>query len=87
MSHSSTIARELADYLGERFSLTEEIQIDTDLVSAGLLESLTIMDLLAHIEQAYDVVFEPQEIRPANFRSAARLAELIDAKQIQLTSA
>ena len=87
MSDLKCITESLLTLLNERFALTEEITPDTDLLATGALESLTIMDLLAHIDQEYEVCFMPEEIVPANFQSVGRLAELISAKQPQFAAA
>lgn len=85
MSEAEAIAGTLAGYLEQRFTDVRPITPETDLLAAGLLESLTIMELLAYIEHVYGVTCDPSEIRPDNFRSAQRLAELIDAKRRRLT--
>lgn len=87
MLKATTIADSLAEYLNERFAGFGEITPDTDLLAAGILESLTIMDLLGYIEQEYGICFQPEEIVPANFRCIARLSELVFAKQQRLVLA
>lgn len=59
------------------------LDTDTDLVETGVLDSFMLVGMVSHIEQAYGVAFGPNEIVPANFRSIARLAEVIAEKMQQ----
>ena len=86
MSDVTIIAESLTDFLNQRFLLSVVITPESDLIAAGGAESLTIMDLLAHIDQEHGVCFQPEEIVPANFQCVNRLAELVVAKQQQLAS-
>jgi acyl carrier protein len=74
----------LEDYFRERYS--DDITADTDLIETGLLESLMILDLNAHIEQRYEICFEPEEVAPRNFRSVRTLAALITRKHDSATT-
>jgi acyl carrier protein len=84
MCEVTIMADSLTDFLNQRFLLSGVITAESDLIAAGVAESLTIMDLLAQIEQEHGVCFQPEEIVPANFQSVNRLAELVVAKQQHL---
>ena len=43
---------------------------DTDLVEDGILDSLTIMEIIEELENAYEVDFDPDDVSPENFASA-----------------
>jgi acyl carrier protein len=86
MSEFTSIADELTEFLNQRFLLSGVITPESDLIDAGVAESLTIMDLLAHIDHEHGVCFQPEEIVPANFQCVNRLAELVVAKQQHLVS-
>ena len=53
------------------------ITVETDLLEEGYLDSLFVMDMVAHLERQYDVTIDSQEISPQNFRSVAAMAELV----------
>ena len=59
--------------------ILEEIQPDidytacTDLVDGHLLDSLSILALVAELEDAFDITIPAVEITPSNFNSAAQI--------------
>lgn len=63
--------------------ILEDIQPDinyeecTDLIDAHLLDSLSIISLVAEIEDEFDITIPAVEIIPANFNSAAAMYKMI----------
>lgn len=63
--------------------ILEEIQPDidyaacTDLVDGHLLDSLSILALVAELEDAFDITIPAVEITPSNFNSAAQIWAMI----------
>lgn len=49
----------------------------TDLVDAGVLDSLDIVAILAEIESAYGVEIDPDDIDPDNFQSAQSIYAMV----------
>ena len=49
----------------------------TDLIDGGVLESLSILSLVAELEDAFDVTIPAVEIIPANFNSAKAMWDMI----------
>ena len=49
----------------------------TTLVDDHILDSLTIIALIAELEEEFDVTIPAVEIVPANFNSAAAIAALV----------
>lgn len=70
----------LAELMLKRLHL-EVPSPDTDLVEAGLLDSLSFVDLLLVLEQEFGLAFTLQEIELEHFRSLARMADFISARQ------
>lgn len=61
---------------------TDKLQIevpspDTDLVETGLLDSLRFVELLAHLEETFDLTVSVDDIEVEHFRTTARIAEFI----------
>ena len=52
-----------------------------DLVDGRYLDSLTILSLIAEIEEEFDVEIPTVEIIPSNFNSAKKIWELIEKIQ------
>lgn len=63
--------------------ILEDIQPDinyeecTNLIDAHLLDSLSIISLVAEIEDEFDITIPAVEIIPANFNSAAAMYKMI----------
>ena len=63
--------------------ILEDIQPDidyaecTELIDAHLLDSLSIISLVAEIEDEFDITLPAVEIIPANFNSAAAMYKMI----------
>ena len=69
--------------------MTEEItqyisnEIDTpigqedELLSSGLIDSITIMKLIAHLEEAYEIKVPPQDMVIENFNTVVSITEYI----------
>lgn len=49
-----------------------------DLIDAHLLDSLSILSLIAELEDAYDITIPAVEIVPENFNSAAAMLRMIE---------
>jgi D-alanine--poly(phosphoribitol) ligase subunit 2 len=53
---------------------------DTDLFETGILDSLTFVDLLFHLEQQFDVRVSVDELEPDSFRTVGRIAAFVAAR-------
>ena len=49
----------------------------TDLVDGGYLNSLSILAIVAELEEAFDIVISTVEVTPKNFNSAQSLWEMV----------
>jgi acyl carrier protein len=74
---------ELLDYI--RLDLLRQpkrvLTADTPLISSGLVDSFSLVDLGLHIETRYGVTLDPSELTVSSFDSAAQLAALIQSRQ------
>ncbi len=50
----------------------------TDLIDGHYLDSLSILSLIAELEDEYDIIIPTVEIIPANFNSAAAMWKMIN---------
>lgn len=57
-----------------------DVTSGTDLIEAGLLDSLLLMDLILYVEELCHIRFEAELVSPATFRSVERLMAGIQAK-------
>ncbi len=63
--------------------INPDIDFETceNLIDGHLLDSLSIISLIAEIEDAFDIVVPAVEIIPDNFNSAARMMNMISRLQ------
>lgn len=57
------------------------IDDDTPLVSGGLMNSLSTLELVAFLEDTFDIDIPAHEIRVENLDTVARIAEVVAEKQ------
>ena len=57
------------------------IQPDEALISSGLIDSFSLMDLALFVEDTYDVRIEDTELNADTFDTLEALAELIASRQ------
>lgn len=59
--------------------INEEIPIDTDLdlLSAGIIDSFDIANIVASIEEEFGIELSAEDIVPENFSTIGEISELI----------
>lgn len=71
----------------ELYEILEELQPEVDfhtaknLIDAHLLDSLSIISLIAELEDQFDITIPAVEIIPANFNSADAIWALVERLQ------
>lgn len=73
----------LYDQIGVLFSETLNIEVpstETDLVDAGVLDSLAFVELLWHLERTFGLKVSTDSLEIDNFRSIARIADFITSQ-------
>ena len=78
--HNAEITDRLIEHLRSSLCIAEPFDLQTDLVMAGALDSLMIIDLVAYVEQTYPICIAPRDISPQNFRFVHALSRLITDK-------
>jgi acyl carrier protein len=71
-----SIHRFLTDELRNRGS-AETLTAETPLLESGILDSLTLMELLSHIEESFGIEIEPHEIVPENLATIRDIAAVV----------
>lgn len=69
------IRTSLLDYVREHASA--DVQVDSDLLDSGHVDSLLVMDLVSHIGSAFSVSLGAGDLAPRNFRSINQLTDLV----------
>jgi len=76
------VKRDIRDYINGDLLFGEDLDIDDDenLLVTGILDSLALMRLVAHLEDTYDIEIPPSDITLENFASLATMAGYLGAR-------
>ena len=68
--------RNIREYINSDLLLDQDVVIDDDenLLVSGILDSLALMRLVAHLEDTYDIEISPADITLENFASLSAMA-------------
>ena len=77
------IVKQLADYISKEIMKQPDRVIDPDeaLISGGLIDSFSLVDLALFIEEKFGVRIDDTELNADTFDSLNQLAELITDRQ------
>ena len=78
-------ARELETRIAQLFADRLQIEVpaaDVDLFSAGIVDSLTFVKLLASLEQDFSIHVSFDELEIDDFRTLHQIASFVAAKQV-----
>lgn len=57
-----------------------DLQLSTNLIEEGIIDSLGIMKLLTFIEENYNLEISDEELLPENFESLKAICEMVESK-------
>lgn len=80
------IEQELAGFVQQAANHFDALTPETDLLAAGLLDSMMLMDLVLFIEERWGLKLSPYDISTQNFSTIARLQQLIESRLLQTTN-
>jgi acyl carrier protein len=81
--HSTpSIEQQLRDYIAEKILFADHFphQDETSFLESGIIDSMNVMELVLHAEQAYHLTVADHEIVPDNFDSVRKIANYIRSK-------
>lgn len=58
-----------------------DIKPDSSLISSGLLDSLTLLQLISFIEERFNIIVTDKEMVPENFQTINTMKRFIISKQ------
>ena len=77
----SICSETIISYLEKTFGIDiSELEDDTPLFTAGLLDSFSVADLLVFLEDTGNFVVEPEEVVPENLDSVGRIVAYASVK-------
>jgi methoxymalonate biosynthesis acyl carrier protein len=72
---AESIESALTEFLAE--TIKSDVESDQDLFVSGLVSSMFAMQLVVHLESAYDIVINGPELKLDNFRTVQAMADLV----------
>jgi acyl carrier protein len=79
MIEHNGIHRKLTELFARKLNL-EVPSVDTDLLGTGLLDSMTLVELLAQLEETFGVSTPFDDLELENFRSIASIAGFVSRR-------
>ena len=83
MIQVDAISQRIRRFVVERFPLarTRDISYDEPLLGSGIVDSLGVLELIAFLEQEFQVTVQDEELVPQNFQSLECIAALVRSKR------
>ena len=78
MENMDSLKKALRHALHSRFRVKGAVEDDTELFSSGLIDSLTVMELVSFVEGEIDCAIPPSEITLENFDSVNQIGRLAE---------
>jgi methoxymalonate biosynthesis acyl carrier protein len=72
---AESIKNELLAFLAERIKTT--VEPDQDLFASGLVSSMFAMQLVVHLEEAYDIAIVGPDLKLDSFRTVETMTALV----------
>jgi acyl carrier protein len=82
MFDRSKIEADLVETVQLRGQRHSNVTAQTELLEAGLLDSLLLVDLIFHLEELYDIRFDSNHIDPSNFHNIAAIVDLVTNRML-----
>lgn len=77
------IKSKIKDYLLEKFfeeDNKDELEDSTPLISGGILDSISTMQVVDHLEKEFNVEFEPHEVDEEFLDTIDLITEIVESK-------
>lgn len=71
----SLTAEDLIRFLRDFLNIEDEIDSETELFSAGLLDSVAMMNIIGFVEEKAGIEVRPADVTLENFDSVARIVD------------
>jgi len=87
---TSTITSTISEFIEREFLFRDpdvELELDTNLIKTGIVDSVGILRLVSFLENEFDLTFAPTEVRPENLSSLNAMTRFIGARLDDRSSA
>jgi acyl carrier protein len=86
MIDTLALQRQVAALFSEKLNL-DIASVETDLIETGLLDSLALVELLAELEESFDVSISTDDLELENFRSINNIAGFVAQRTTMVDAA
>jgi acyl carrier protein len=86
MIDTSALQQQVASLFAEKLNL-DVASVETDLIETGLLDSLALVELLAELEESFDVSISTDDLELENFRSITNIAGFVAQRTTMVDAA
>jgi acyl carrier protein len=76
----NTVIQKIRAFIAEHFPMARNISNDSYLLGGDLVDSLGILEVVAFLEQEFQIAVTDEELLPENFQSIIALAAFIHGK-------
>lgn len=80
MANHTAIHNQIVQILSDKIHI-EVPSVETDLMESGLLDSLTLVELMASLEEKFGIGISFDDIELDNFRSVERISDFVIAQK------
>jgi acyl carrier protein len=86
MTDTLALQQQVASLFAEKLNL-DVASVETDLIETGLLDSLGLVELLAELEESFDVSISTDDMELENFRSITNIAGFVAQRTTMVDAA
>jgi acyl carrier protein len=86
MTDTLALQQQVASLFAEKLNL-DVASVETDLIETGLLDSLALVELLAELEESFDVSISTDDMEIENFRSITNIAGFVAQRTTMVDAA
>ena len=79
MNDTLALQQQVTALFAEKLNL-DVASAETDLIETGLLDSLALVELLAQLEESFDVSISTDDMEIENFRSITSIAMFVEQR-------
>jgi acyl carrier protein len=79
-----SVRNEVSEFISSELSVGRDSgppAADDDLLAKGVVDSHGVMELVAFIEERYDITVRDEDLTPENFQSLVRIEEYVQSRR------
>ena len=74
------IESRIRNFLGEHFSVPEDLRIEDSLLDSGMVDSMGVLSIVVWLEDEFGVMVDDEDVVPENIDSVANLVRYVSAR-------